>query len=103
MAKRETKKTPSVRENKQKRLTHVLQRRNQALDYALIVNKLLEADVFPKVLEALETKDKTCFAGVCHKVGITDEMTEYLWKIAFHPPMHHPPVFMLGATLPPNW
>ena len=62
-------------------------KRALALEYALVVNRLLDSKVFPTALKAVETKDEKLFEEACEAAGIPKDMMGCLMKVAFKTPM----------------
>jgi hypothetical protein len=66
--------------------------RAEALEYAKLVDRFLEPEIFPTVLEAIKHKDTKGFEEICKKLEIPEEQIRTWTATAF---AYNPPYYSL--------
>lgn len=66
--------------------------RAEALEYALLVNRFLEPEVFPDVLKVIRNEDTKGFEEICKKLEIPEEQIRTWTATAF---AYSPPYYSL--------
>jgi len=67
--------------------------RAQALEYAIVVSRLLDSRFFPVAIQAVETRNEELFEEVCEKADIPKDMRKCLKKVIFVSPMSTEPTW----------
>jgi AMMECR1 domain-containing protein len=57
-------------------------KRENALDRAFQINRLLDRKYYPDIAKAIETKDAKLFETTCMKADIPPKMIKELWKLS---------------------
>lgn len=61
--------------------------RVRALEYAVVVNQLLDAKIFPDVVKAVETRDLELFNQLCERAGVSPPIRKCLRELVFENPL----------------
>ena len=73
--------------------SEIKRQRELALEYSVVVSSLLNDKYFPKVLEAVQTKDEKLLDEIFERLEISEEMRKNLKRVAFSQPMAAAPTW----------